>query len=889
MALTSGTRLGPYELLAPAGAGGMGEVYRARDTRLDRTVAIKVLPAQLSQNPEVRQRFEREAKAISALSHPHICPLYDVGHENGVDFLVMEFLEGETLEQRLQKGPLATEQVLRYGIEIADALEKAHRLGIIHRDLKPGNIMLTKSGAKLMDFGLAKTTSLAPVAQALTEMTAEAKKLTAEGTILGTFQYMAPEQLEGAETSAVTDIFALGEVLYEMATGKPAFAGRTKASLIAAILSSDPKPISTLAPLTPPALERVIRTCLAKEPEERWQTAHDLKLQLQWIAEGGSQVGVPAPVAARRRTRERLAWGVAAVLFVGFALAATGYLLRAPKARRTVRVSILAPPDTSFQPFDFALSPDGSKLAFVAGGTGGRPQLWVRSLDSISGQPLAGSEGAGFPFWSPDSRQIGFFAGGQMKRTDAAGGAVQVIADAPEGRGGAWNSDGIILFAPNTSEAMYRVAASGGTPTPLTTLDSSKSETTHRWPWFLPDGRHFLFLVRAGGGAASKKPEEGGNGIYISSLDAPERKELLVRSDRRAMYASGAVLFVRSSNLMAQKVDLKQGKALGDPVPVAEQIAVDDRWTCAFSVSEDGKLAFQGGGATGYALTWYDRAGKPGGVVATDPFSVTRLSPDGRKVAASVSDNNTGSPDVWLYDLVRGVKTRFTFDPADDDDPVWSPDGNTIVFDSARKGAYDIYQKPANGAHPEELLYEDKATKYSTSWSSDGKYILFDRIDPQSKTKTDLWVLPMFGDRKPFAFLRTEFNEHLGEFSPDGKWVAYVSNESGREEVYTVAFPTPGGRFQISASGGSNPKWRADGKELFYLDSSNKLVAVPITPRGDSLEIGAPQSLFQTRVWSRGYFLSSAADGKRFLIVENPQINASNLTLVVNWDAGLEK
>jgi Tol biopolymer transport system component/predicted Ser/Thr protein kinase len=888
MPLASGTRLGPYELLSPAGAGGMGEVYRARDTRLDRTVAIKVLPSQLSQNPDVRQRFEREAKAVSALSHPNICPLYDVGNESGVDFLVMEFLEGETLEQRIQKGPLPTEQVLRYGIEIADALEKAHRQGIVHRDLKPGNIMLTKGGAKLMDFGLAKTTTLAPVAQALTEMTAEAKKLTAEGSIVGTFQYMAPEQLEGAETSPVTDLFALGEVLYEMATGKPAFSGRTKASLIAAILSSDPKPIGTLAPLTPPALERVIRTCLAKEPEERWQTAHDLKLQLQWIAEGGSQVGVPAPVAARRRTRERLAWGVAALLLAAFALATTGYILRAPKARHIVRVSLLSPTDTSFQPFDFALSPDGAKLAFVANGTGNRPQLWVRPLDSLTGQPLAGTEGAGFPFWSPDSRQIGFFAGGQMKKIDAAGGAMQVISDAPNGRGGTWGPDGTILFAPGTNDPIHRVPASGGSSSPLTALDTGKNENTHRWPWFLPDGRHFLFLVRAGG-TAGKKPEEGGNGIYLSSLDSPGSKQLLVRADRRGMYASGAVLFLRGANLMAQKVDLKQGKASGEPIPVAEQISVDDRWTGAFSVSDDGKLAFQAGGSSGYALTWYDRTGKPGGVVANGLFSVTRLSPDGKRVAASIVDPIVGTVDIWLYDLVRNVKTRFTFDPADDDDPVWSPDGSTIVFDSGRKGPSNLYQKPANGAHPEEPLYEDKAVKFPTSWSSDGKYVLFDRTEPQGKTKTDLWALPLAGDHKPFAFLETEFNESLGEFSPDSKWVAYVSDESGRDEIYAASFPTPGGRFQISANGGSNPKWRSDGKELFYLDSTNKLVAVSIAAKGDSLEIGAPQTLFQTRVWARGYFLSSAGDGKRFLIVENPQLNSSNLTLVMNWDAALEK
>ncbi len=382
----------------------------------------------------------------------------------------------------------------------------------------------------------------------------------------------------------------------------------------------------------------------------------------------------------------------------------------------------------------------------------------------MTGQPLAGTEGAGFPFWSPDSRQIGFFAGGQIKRTDAAGGAVQLITDATDGRGGAWGPDGTILFAPTTNDPLYRVAASGGAATPLTAFDSSKSENSHRWPFFLPDGRHFIFLIRGSGGiSTSKKAEEGGNGIYVSSLDSPERRQLLVRSQRRAVYASGYVLFVRSSNLMAQKLDTGKLKMLGDPVPVAEQVAVDDRWTGAFSVSGEGKLPFRAGGATGYTLAWYDRAGKVGGVVATDPFSVTRLSPDGRKVAASVSDQSAGTLDIWIYDLARGVKTRFTFDPADDDDPVWSPDGNTIVFDSARTGIYNIYQKPANGAHPEELLYEDKATKYPTSWSADGKYILFDRTDPQGKTKTDLWVLPMFGERKPFAFLETQFEEKFGE------------------------------------------------------------------------------------------------------------------------------
>ncbi|HSA92804.1 MAG TPA: hypothetical protein VLE48_07320, partial [Terriglobales bacterium] len=685
-------------------------------------------------------------------------------------------------------------------------------------------------------------------------------------------------------------IFALGAVLYEMATGKRAFEGKSQLSVASAILERDPEPISRSQPLAPTALEHVVGTCLAKDPEDRWQSAADVKRQLNWISEGGSTVAAPAVQGAKRKTRERLAWGVAAVLLVGFVLAAAGYLMRAPQPRRAVRVSVMAPPDTAFQPFDFALSPDGSKLAFVAAGPGGAPQLWVRPLDSLSGQPLAGTEGAGYPFWSPDSRQIGFFAGGKLKRIEASGGTVQIITEATDPRGGAWNPEGVILFTPTTDDPLYRVNASGGAATPLTNL-VPQGDSTHRWPQFLPDGRHFIYLVRTGSGAtgSAQKGEETGNGIYLGSLDSPDRRTLLVSSEHRAMYAAGHLLFVRALNLMAQRFDPRKLQLAGDPVPVAAQVAVDARWTAAYSASDDGKLVFQSGGVGGLALTSYDRAGKPGAVVATDSFNVARLSPDGRKVAGSVTDSNSGTLDLWIYDLARGVKTRLTFDPGQDDDPVWSPDGSTLVFDSTRKGAYDLYWKPANGAHPEELLYEDKAIKYATSWSSDGKYVLFDRRDPQGKTRSDLWVLPMFGERKPFPFLETQFDEHIGEFSPDGKWVAYVSNESGREEVYAVAFPKPGGRFQISVRGGNNPKWRADGRELLYLDANSKLMAVPIAARGDSLEIGTAQPLFQPRIGAREYSLVSVGDGKRFLVIENPQITASSLTLVLNWDSALKK
>ncbi len=894
--LTTGTKLGPYEIIAPAGAGGMGEVYRARDTRLDRTVAIKILPSYLSERPESKQRFEREARAISSLQHPNICTLYDIGSQDGTDYLVMEYLEGETLADRLAKGPLPAEQVLSYGVEIAEGLEKAHRSGVVHRDLKPGNVMLTKSGAKLMDFGLAKTTVAAPPASGLTATLASphaSQPLTQEGMVVGTFQYMSPEQVEGKEADARSDIFALGAVLYEMATGKRAFPGKSQASVVAAVLASEPKPISTIAPMSPPALDRVVKGCLAKDPEERWQTAHDVKLQLEWIAEGGSQAGIPAPVSARRKLSQNVAWAAAAIFLlaaIGFAVA---WMWRAPSPRRPVRVSILAPENSAFKPFDLAISPDGSKLAFVANDTAGKSQLWVRPLDSLSAQPLTGTEGASLPFWSADSRSIGFFAEGKLKRVESSGGALQVLADAPIPRGGTWNADGVILFSPSAVDALYRLPATGGTPVPVTALDTKKDESSHRWPCFLPDGRHFVFMVRRGGNPPPLAPTspqgERDHAIYAASLDSKD-KVFLVNSPRRPMYAlPGYLLFMRGGNLMAQRFDEKRLRLTGEPTPVAEQVAMDSFFNAAYSVSDNGTLVVHSGGAAASsALNWYDRGGKPDGSLATDNFNVIHFSPDGRRLAASIFDSS-GNEDIWLFDLSRGVRTRFTFGPALTDDPVWSPDGNTIVFDSNRTGTYGIYQKPSNGARKEELLFTDPAIKFPSSWSPDGKYVLFDRIDPQPKGKTAIWVLPMFGDHKAFPLITTDFNDTYAQFSPDGRWVAYFSNESGKDEVYAVAFPNPAARFQISTSGGSNPQWRGDGKELFYTDPDNKIMAVDIAARGDSLEIGTPHALWQPRLIATSPPYAATADGKRFLADEQPLQNTSHLTVVFNWDADLKK
>ena len=569
MGLSTGTRLGPYEIASAVGAGGMGEVYRARDTRLDRTVAIKVLPQHLADTPEARQRFEREARAVSALNHPHICTLHDVGSQDGTEFLVMEYLEGETLAARLEKGPLPLEQVLKLGVEISDALDKAHRQGIIHRDLKPGNIMLTKSGAKLLDFGLAKAAlPLASVAT-LTAAVTRTTPVTQQGTIVGTFQYMSPEQVEGKEVDARSDIFSFGAVLYEMVTGQRAFQGKSQLSVASAILEKEPAPISTAKPMTPPMMERAVNRCLAKEPDDRWQTARDLELELKWIAGSGSQSAVAAPVIARNKIRELVAWIVAGVCALAAVTFGVLHWSHTPEKPRVVRSYVKATLSSGFlfsgQVSGFALSPDGLRLAYVALNANGKGGLWVRPLDSLQAQPLAGTDDASYPFWSPDSRTIGFFAGGKLKRIEASGGPPLTLCDAPLPRGGSWSQAEEILFAPNLNAPLFRVPASGGTATPVTSLDAAKGEVTHRWPQFLPDGRHFLYLA----GSPYGLKENPMNSVVVGSLDSKERK-LLMHTHSSATYASGHILFLRQNTLMAQPFDAKRLEFTGEAFPVAD-------------------------------------------------------------------------------------------------------------------------------------------------------------------------------------------------------------------------------------------------------------------------------------------------------------------------------
>jgi len=897
MTLPAGSRLGPYEVLAPLGAGGMGEVYKALDTRLDRTVAVKVLPQHLSSSAEVRQRFEREAKTISQLSHPHICALYDVGNQDGVEYLVMEYLEGETLAERLLKGPLPTEQTLRYGIEIADALDKAHRQGIVHRDLKPGNVMLTKSGVKLLDFGLAKAVRPVSSASALTSLPTEGPALTAEGTILGTFQYMAPEQLEGRESDARTDIFAFGVLLYEMATGQKAFSGRSRASLIGAILKDEPPPISTVQPMTPPALDRVVRTCLAKDPENRWQTARDVVLELKWISEGRSQAEIGAPAVTAWRSRERVAWILAALFGIGLAVTLPLSILRRPRGAgegRTLKLSILPPEKGAFQPGMTAISPDGMRLAFAAATAEGKSLLWIRPLDALEARPLPGTDGAYLPFWSPDSRFLAFYAEGKLKKIEASGGPPQSLCDAQSGRGGTWNREGVIVFTPTPAERLFRVSAAGGPAIPVTTLDPSRQENSHRWPVFLPDGRHFLYFAR------SRQKEN--RAIYVGSIDSKETRPLM-SGNSNVLFApslteasEGYLLFEREGFLMARRFDAAGLRLEGDPLPIAGRVRGSDPLTAAnFTVSQTGVLAYGKGTQIGYRqLAWLDRSGKP--LSSIGPAGIyldVSLSPDEKRAALDTINIEVGGREVWLMDLARGVMSRLTPGETADWSPVWSADGSRIAFGANQTSiAWDLYQKSSSGAGREELLFKSDSPKVAEDWSLDGRFLLY--TVGGARSKREIWVLALSGDRKTIPILQTAFDEFLPNFSPDGRWIVYVSNESGRPEVYVQTFPISSAKWRVSTDGGSQPRWRRDGKEIFYFAPDGALMAVPVMP-GSTFEAGAPRKLFETGMGfsalaGERHRFCVAADGERFLLLRQvEEQNAQPLTVVFNWMADLKK
>ena len=858
----------------------MGEVYKARDTRLDRDVAVKVLSSHLAASEEIRQRFEREAKTISQFSHPHICALYDVGREGDVEFLVMEFLEGESLADRLGKGPLPTEQILRYGIEIADALDKAHRQGIVHRDLKPGNVMITKTGVKLLDFGLAKplaTAGARPVSGASVMATeAQASQpLTERGTVLGTFQYMAPEQLEGGEADARSDIFAFGAVLYEMATGRKAFTGKSQASLIGSILRDDPPSITEASPMIPPALNRVVKTCLAKDPEDRFQTAHDAKLQLEWIAEGGSQAGLPAPVVARRKNREKLAWGVAVVAALAAFALGFGFWKRAPKPPRTMRFEVGVPPEVSTIDSP-KISPDGRILAFDATDSSGRNRIWIRPLSALQAHPLAGTEGTRRGFWSPDGKYIAFFADGKLMKVDVAGGPPQKICDAPTGSDGTWSPEGVILFDGTGTDPIWRVPASGGAAVALIKPADVKSSQVG-WPAFLPDGKHFLFLAIA--------PKVTDSMYRIGSLDAKDTQPFAPAQSQITYVDPGYLLFLRDRTLVAQPFDAKALKATGEPIPLAEQVGTDSVGLARFSVSREGTLAYRTGEMTD-RLVWVDRSGKELETEG-DPsrYGDPHLSPDGRRLAFDVVDARTGKSDIWVRDLNRNVSSRFSFSPGDAAVPTFSPDGSRIVYAVGN----DLFERTADGQGAETPLLKSDEAKFVTDWSADGRFIAF--ASQGKDTNWDIWILPTFGDKKPYPWLKTPFLEIDPAFSPDGRYIAYQSNESGRSEVYVQSFPGPGGKWQVSSAGGTQAHWRGDGKELFFRSLDQKIMAVDVTA-GATFEAGVPKPLFSVHLdtaLARNHFLPSK-DGQRFLLVATPARDAiAPTTVVLNWLADLGK
>jgi len=889
MSLSPGTRLGPYEIAAQLGAGGMGEVYRARDTRLDREVAIKVLPEGFAQNEQLRARFEREAKSISSLNHPNICTLHDVGHQAGIHFLVMELLDGESLADRLGKGALPSEQVLRYGAQIAEALHHAHKHGIVHRDLKPGNVVLTKNGAKLLDFGLARTAAEAPpVIQGLTSHPTQAKPLTQEGMILGTFQYMAPEQLEGQEADERTDLFALGALLYEMATGRKAFEGKSRTSLIAAIVASQPPPLSSIQPMTPPALEHVVRKCLEKSPDDRWQSAHDVAGELRWILEAGSQAGVAAPAAARRRSQWRIVWGLAGVLMAAALAAAwvAGFQLRPASDNFVTRSAIPAPDGKHFDlgvehSGALTVSPDGRYLTFTLGFPGGDDMLWLRPLDSLTARPLPGTKGADWPFWSPDSRSIAFFAEGKLKKIDLVGSPAVTVCEAADGRGGTWSREGVILFAPNTTAPIHQVQASGGTPTPVTKVDEERGETTHRWASFLPDGRHFLYM--SGTHGAGIKSEA--NAVYLEELGS-EKRTLLLQARSNVIYASGYLLYVRDRILLAQAFDLRRLELSGDPIPLAEAVSYDTAYfRGVFGVSEAGVLAYSTGAADldTARLLWLDRAGKVLSQVGEEgAYRALSLSPDGNKVAYELLDSDSGTSDIWVMDLARAGRTRLTFGARSDLNPIWSPDGERVVYEAS--GKYnDLFVKPAGGGNEEELLRSEQ-DKTPTDWSLDGRFVAFDAND-SSGTRWDLWILPLTGERKPFAYLSTPFEEREGRFSPDGKWMTYISDESGRKEVYVAPLPATGAKWQVSTGGGFTSLWRRDGREILYMTQDLNLMSVDVQPQGSRLELGTPKPLFTV---AGGVGGAVAPGGQKFLVAVRPHFEQDlPIVLVTNWTATL--
>ncbi len=893
MHLSPGHRLGPYEILSPLGAGGMGEVYRARDTRLGRDVAIKVLPQHLSANSEVRTRFEREAKTVSSLNHPHICTLFDVGREGDTDYLVMELIEGETLATRLGKGALTIAETLRIGGQIADALDRAHRAGVVHRDLKPGNIMLTKSGAKLMDFGLARAVGMADASGlstgatvgALTKSPTVAQPLTAEGTIIGTFQYMSPEQLEGKESDARSDVWAFGCVLYEMATGKRAFDGKSQASLITSIMGSQPAPISTVSNMTPPALDRLVSAMLSKDPADRVQSAHDVKLQLQWIAEGGSASGAPAVALHRTRKLSWLPWAVAAV-----AIAAA--VLFAMRGRITVdsdhpvHAAITPPAGVLFSsstdsPLPLAISPDGTMIAFCARTGEGPDMLWVRSLDKDDARAIPGTDGAEGPFFSPDGKSIGFFTRGHLKTVNTAGGAVIELVDRVDARGGTWNADGTIVYGDGTNHPLKRVRQDGGKPEMVTALDSTRAESTHRYPWFLPDGKHFLYLARRSGAGAGREPT-----IFAGELGSQQRTPV-VEVASNVQYASGHILYVREGVLVAQRFNPKTLAVSGPALPLIDDARMDERFSRGvFAVSANGVLVcMTGKNQTRTQLEWLDRKGaliaKVGEPADYTYGGTPELSSDDTQAVMPIANRERGTSDVWIVDLASGRRRRLTVDQDDHPAAVWSTLGRVIVATSRGSAKFARVSLTSRDGVAERTIPVWADFVWPRAVSPDGSVVLV--VANTTTAPADIYSVSTLGDTTRTLLAGGEGVQDCPQFSPDGHFFAYQSEESGRYEIYVAAYPS-GARWQVSQDGGVEARWSGDGKELFFADRNNFVNAVEVTIRPGVFEAGSSTKLFQLHGTGGGWRYDVSRDGSRFLVTQPlPEDLALPITIITDW------
>ena len=864
----------------------MGQVYRAADTRLDRAVAIKVMPAALAGEPMRRERFEREARSISRLEHPNICPLYDVGElppdAGGGLFLVMQFLEGETLAQRLSRGALSIKETLDLGIQIAEALAAAHRAGIVHRDLKPGNVMLTRAGARLLDFGLARTVSTATPNGETSAGVTNRTALTTQGTLLGTLHYMAPEQLDGRDVDTRADVFAFGAVLYEAVTGLKAFEAETPARVLSAILRDEPARVSSLVPVTPAGLDDLIHTCLAKDPNERWQGMGDVARQLRWLLSGLSSaksgpMGRPAAPARPARWSRRVP--IAAAVVVG--LAAGAVLMRSitrPAAFDPVRLhAFVLPPEGSFLTGGLVLSPDARSLVFVATDASGERQLWIRQLDSPRAQPLDGTNGASDPFWAPSGAEIAFFANDELKRVPVGGGATTLVSEAGIGAGGSWNGDGVIVFQPHQQGRLMQVPAAGGRPEPVTTLDAAAGETHHLYPSFLPDGRHFVFYV-----AGSKR------GLYVGELGSSERSFLFDpdpslpagAAATPGLYAdSGHLLYVRDRVLMARRFDVASRTVIGEPIKIADTVDYNPPGQAAFAVARN-VLAYRPRQhlALG-SLMWIDRAGNAMSEVAAAPaaFRQLSISPDGRLAAVERRDAQ-GVSSVWTIDLEAGATVRV---PAEywSGSPVWSGDGSLLAYSIAADSPPNIVVRGNRGMAAEQRITKSPAMHYASGFTPDARTILFRAFS--SDTGWDLLTVAADGSSPPQRLLQTRANENEISLSRDGRFVAYTSDESGRAEVYLSRFPEMIGKIPVSAGGGQRPFWRGDGRELYFLGSGNRLMAAAISFTGSAPWVAPAAPVFDAPLFAGLY--APAANGERFLIaMPAPSTDVVPMELVLN-------